>query len=169
MASPKAIATGLGLLHESYPTRDVTEKTGEAWRILFADIEDGAFLSACTALAVERGRTFFPTPGELMALANPAPPPADVEGILAQIHDLGEYGPTGWRYPRLETIREALGEAVASAYSEAGGGRCFANADASGQSVSRDIARREFASALRREANRPAQKALPAPSQKLLR
>lgn len=147
MATPKAIATGLSLMHEAFPTRDVTEKTNAVWALLFADVPDAPFVSACTALAVEHGRTFFPTPGEVMALAAPAPR-VDIDGILASIHDLGEYGPAGWRYPGIQSIREAMGDSVADAYAEAGGGRCFANADANGLSVTRDIARREFEKAL---------------------
>jgi len=154
MASLEAVTTGLSLLQEAFPTREITSKTGEVWKLLFADVPDGPFLSACTALAIEHGRTFFPTPGEVMALAAPAPV-VDIDGLLTQIHDLGDYGPTGWRYPGIQSIREALGDSVADAYAEAGGGRCFANSDSSGQSTTRDIARREFAKALATTAKRP--------------
>jgi hypothetical protein len=118
--------------------------------LLFADVADGPFLGACTALAVEQGRTFFPTPGELMALAAPAPV-VDVNGLLTQIHDLGEYGPVGWRYPSMLSIRAALGDAVGNAYLEAGGARVFADNE-----TTRDIARREFGKALAASAKRPA-------------
>lgn len=167
MASPRAMVSGMAMLHEAYPTRDITPKTTEVWSFLFADVPDAAFLAACSALAVERGRTFFPTPGELMALAVPPPPAPDVDGILTQIHDLGEYGPTGWRYPSLQAIRAELGEAIADAYTEAGAGRCFADSDRSGLSVTRDIARRAFAEAL--TAYRKTERhAIPAATTKLL-
>lgn len=150
MASLEAVTTGLSLLQESFPTREITGKTGEVWKLLFADVDDAAFLSACTALAVEHGRTFFPTPGEIMALACPAPV-IDSADILTQIHDLGEYGPTGWRYPSIAAIRAALGDQVGTAYIDAGGARVFADNE-----TTRDIARREFEKALAASAKRPA-------------
>ena len=170
MASHRTIATGLGLLHESFPTRDVTKSTGETWALLFATVRDADFLQACVILATERGRKFFPTPGEIMAMANPAPS-IDADHILAQIGALGEHNPhTGWQYPSAERIWRALGDAVAEAYLDAGGARCFADNDRDGTSVTRDIARRAFGSILADKVQRdPHALALPAPiSQTLL-
>jgi hypothetical protein len=76
--------------------------------------------------------------------------------VLRQISALGSYSPAaGWQYPRIEAVRDALGDAVASAYAAAGAERCFADDD----TITQDIARRAFATELgdtqRRDPTRP--------------
>lgn len=148
MASNRAVALALATLHEAYPTRAVTEQTAEVWRRIFAGVDDAAFLAACDRAAVERGRTFFPTPGEISGYIAPAAV-VDADAILKRISALGSYNPNvGWIYPRIDAVREALGESIARAYADAGASRCFAADDAGGGSVTRDIARRAFATGL---------------------
>ena len=72
MADRRTIAVGLATLHEAYPTRAITEQTAEVWLRLFEPVPNAAFLAACERVAVQPGRTFFPTPGEVMAVAAPS-------------------------------------------------------------------------------------------------
>ena len=147
MASRSVIARGLALLHESFPTRAITEETGAAWVAIFAEVPDGDFLRACLLLCREAGRTFFPTSGEVMAYASPAPPQPDAMGALRQIAALSTYDPaTGNHPPRVELVREKLGDAFAFAYGQAMASRLF-----SGSPMTREIAERDFAEALHEE------------------
>lgn len=152
MASNRAVALALATLHEAYPTRAVTAQTAEVWMTLFAAVADDQLLAGCRRLAVEDGRQFFPSPGEIMAIVAPAPV-VNSDDLLARIARLGSYNPhSGWIYPRIEVVRSALGDAVADAYVEAGASRCFADNDRDGGSISRDIARRQFATHITRTA-----------------
>ena len=154
MASAKAVAVGLATLHEAFPTRPVTAQTADVWARLFADVGDDAFLDACERAATERGRTFFPSTAELMALAIPERA-IDTDRLLREMHRLGEYLPSvGVLPPRVDAVRERFGEAVALAYTEAGGAQLFASTAADGSSTTRDIARRTFSIVLQAEARK---------------
>lgn len=138
MASPRAIAAVLAYLHELYPTREISATTSEAWAMTFAAWDDETLTAAARAAAATPGRVFFPTPGELAAL-RPAPV-IDGDAVLRQIERLSTYSPhTGMIAPRVEQVRDALGDAVATAYGMGGGARLF-----SVNEVTRDIARRDF-------------------------
>jgi hypothetical protein len=144
MADRRTIAVGLATLHEAYPTRAITEQTAEVWLRLFEPVPNAAFLAACERVAVQPGRTFFPTPGEVMAVAAPSPV-VDTDTLLRAIQGMGEYNPhVGMLPPRVEAVRHRYGDAVADAYAEAGPSRLFADDDRDGSSVTRDIARRAF-------------------------
>jgi hypothetical protein len=144
MASADAIALGLALLHEAYPTREITDETGNAWSIVFADVGDREFREGCLRLTRERGRKFFPSSGELMAAIRP-PVSIDTERLLEHIASIGIHTPqAGWLPPRAEAVRNRFGDAIASAYAFAGAGRLY-----SSNETGRDIARREFAEHLR--------------------
>ena len=148
MANFETIARGLSLLHESYPTRPITAETGPAWELMFSGTADEDFLRACRVLAVERGRTFFPTAGEVMDVANPVRP-IDTEALLKRISSLGAWNPNmGWLYPRVDDVRKAMGDGIADAYAAAGASRCFADSANDGSSITRDIACRTFATEL---------------------
>ena len=150
MTDAPIIARGLALLHEAFPTRTITADTGAAWELLMRDVGNRAFLEACLTLAKERGRTFFPTPAEVLALADPAQV-YDPEAVVREIARLGGYNPNvGWIYPRVDEVRQRLGAAIADAYAEAGASQMFSE-----QSVGRDIALRTFRDALQREAVLP--------------
>ena len=143
MASSKAIAATLALLHELFPTREITTNTAEAWSMMFDDWTDED-LMACTRIAAKQpGRKFFPTPPEIMDCRPAAV--VDSGKILRQISALGAYNPNGWVYPSIERVRETMGGAVAEAYAVAGAERCFADDG----TVTQDIACRTFAAELK--------------------
>ncbi len=164
MASKTAIATVLAYLHELYPTREIQPATAQAWAMVFAEWPDDELQACAMKAAAERGRTFFPTPGEISAYR--AIPTVDAAAILRRISKLGTYNPNrGWIYPRIETVRAALGDAIANAYSEAGTDRCFADDD----SITQGIAHRMFEKCITETATKdPSALQLSAPSQPLL-
>lgn len=168
MASNAAVATVLALLHEFYPSRDMTDETLPAWTIVFRDWSDEELQACALAAAQEPSRAFFPTPGEIAA--HRAPPMIDTDVLLARISKLGHYNPNvGWMYPRVEEVRAALGAAVADAYAAAGAQACFADDARDGSSTSREIARQRFTAELRTAAKRNPAALLPeAPAQQLL-
>lgn len=65
MPSRLIIVQYLGLFHELYPTRELTDLTAEAWQVALADVGDGNFEWAARRLLTEPGRTYFPTPNEI--------------------------------------------------------------------------------------------------------
>lgn len=163
MATPRVIASVLAYLHELYPSRDIGVATTEAWAITFADWDDVEFQACARNAASTPGRTFFPTPGEIAACR--ALPALDTGKILRRISALGTYNPNGWLYPSIETVRDGLGDAIATAYGAAGAERCFAN----DESITQDIARRTFSTELvAAQKLNPSRPLLGAPTQKLI-
>jgi hypothetical protein len=67
MASQPTITKFLALFQELYPTRELTDMTGEAWGIALSDVDDQTFTWAAQRILKEGGRTFFPTPNEIRA------------------------------------------------------------------------------------------------------
>jgi hypothetical protein len=124
MASKAAVAGVLAYLHELYPTREIGAATAEAWAMTFADWDD-ATIEACARLAAaEPGRTFFPTPGELVA--HRPRPTIDTARLLRLVERLSVYVPaSGMIAPNVETVRAQLGDDVADAYAAAGGALVF--------------------------------------------
>jgi hypothetical protein len=142
MASDATIGSLLSFFQELFPTREFSPATLDAWSVVFASWDDDELRECARKVASEPGRTFFPTPGEVIAMR--ALPSIDGEAVLRRIAALGEPHPhQSWLYPRLETVREKLGDAVANAYAAAGSERCFSDA-----AVTKDIARRAFATDL---------------------
>lgn len=164
MASDPAIAAILAMLQELFPTRDVGERTLDAWALVFGDWDDDELQACALRCAREPGRTFFPAPGEIAAQREL--PAIDTDVLLAKISKLGRHDPrAGWIYPTPEQIRDAFGQTVADAYVDAGAQRCFASDAADGTSITRDIARRAFAAALADEQRRhPDRPLLPSPT-----
>lgn len=138
MASVDAIRDGLAVLHEAFPTRPITTKTGKVFYGLFRETDDDAFLSACRTLARQRGRVFFPTPGEITALLAPRVA-IDMDRLLEAIANQGQHTPTGFLFPRIERVRLVFGDEIGSAYAFAGAAKLYSENE-----TSRDIARREF-------------------------
>lgn len=163
MASVEAVASGLAVLHEAHPTREVTKQTAQVWHRLFLDTDDAAFVRACEALACEAGRQFFPTPGELIAKLRGPRPAIDVDGIVKRIESLGYHNPhAGWVWPRAERVRDVLGGGIAEAYG-AVGQRLGAD-----EGTGRDIALRDFAEHLSAVVDREGPAALSAPTVRAL-
>ena len=125
----------------------------------------GQFETAARAVFADYDDFGFPPPGVFLKALAGASPPVDVDAVLDRVSKLGEYNPhRGWIYPRPETVRLALGDAIANAYAAAGGAALFADASADGTSITRDIARRTFAKDVQVAQERtPAMPLLPAP------
>lgn len=147
MASKKAISLVLSIMHEAYPNREITEATGPVWLELFADVGDEALVAAVKKCCVEPGRSFFPGAGDVRKyLTKPIELP-DVPKTLRQISKLGQYHPArSWIDPRVETVREKLGDAIANAYASIGPVRLYSEND-----TTRDIAERDFGALLTEE------------------
>lgn len=170
MASKKAIATVLSIFHETFPTRAVSGTTAEVWLTVFHNVEDDALMRAALRLARDPDRRFFPTTGEVFAAMGAEARPVDVLNIIHRIECLGFYDPhRGWVYPTYATIKDALGEDIANAYTVAGGPSIYAD-DSS--AITREISRRKFGEQLeeaqRRQPGIPLLRALPAPREELL-
>lgn len=149
MASKTAIAGVLAYLHECYPSRDVSAATAEAWAMTFAEWDDATLEACARRAAATPGRTFFPTPGEITALAGR--PVFDSQALLRSIDKLAAYNPNvGMIPPNVGQVREALGDLVADAYASAGTDRL-----ASADETTRNIAQRDFAKALEQYAATP--------------
>lgn len=146
MASRSAVAGMLAYLHELFPTRPITDATGEAWSLTFEEWDDDELLRCAKLAARDPGRTFFPTPGEIIKHAREkAPVVIDTDAILSRISKLGRYNPnTGWIYPSVWQVREVLGDAIADAYADAGQARLFSEDE-----TSQRIARQRFATVAR--------------------
>lgn len=142
MANDREVSAVLAFLHELFPTREIGPATLDAFAMIFEDWPDGELTDCAKKAARERGRTFFPTPGEISAYR--ALPTVDSGAMLRRISALGSYNPNGWIYPRLEKVRDEFGPAIAQAYADAGAERCFAG----DESITQDIARRSFDKAL---------------------
>lgn len=144
MASDRVVASVLAMLHELYPTREITPTTLDAFAVAFADVSDDEFRQLAVRAAREPGRSFFPTPGDI--LGQRPSPVFDIDRILARVSGLGHHNPNrGWIYPTPEVVRRELGDAIADAYVGAGTTQCFAPESGDGSAVGRDIARRQFA------------------------
>jgi len=147
MATRRAIVEGLALLHECYPTREISDKTAPVWTVVFADVDDTAFRKACVVACSQPGRTFFPSPGELRAIMLP---PIDTTGLLQRIRECAGYNPGyGWRVPRVEQVRDQFGDAAAAAFGSVGPHRLFSDNE-----TTASIAARDFSEAVTSEVQR---------------
>lgn len=143
MADPRTVARALAILAETFP-KDITPELVRIYQHALRDASDDQVLTAVRR-AIDTAR-FFPVPAELRDLIglNQARVVVDPEPILDRIRGMASYLPTvGDLYPRIDAVRDALGDAIAAAYAAAGGPRLF-----TANEVGRDIARREFAAAL---------------------
>jgi hypothetical protein len=148
LSTDTAIASTLAFLHELFPGRDIGPATLDAWSIYFSDWSDDELRVHAMAAAREPGRKFFPTPGEIAA--HRELPTIDTDALLSRLAKLGHHNPvTGWQHPTSLAVRDAFGDAVSTAYIDAGTSRCFASDDPNGGSITRDIARRAFAEAIK--------------------
>lgn len=146
MASKKAVARMLAVMHEGYPTRPITKNTPQVWFALFRDVADDALLAAVFSVCNEPGRTFFPTPGDIRAYLAPPKPVINADEILNSIAGMSQYTPHGYLHARPEQVRARHGAAVAIAYGQVGANRLFSDSE-----TTRSIAERDFAIALKGE------------------
>jgi hypothetical protein len=146
MANTAAVATALAYLHELYPSRPITDATLAAFTEALACLSDTQVIDAAKRVGSERGRTFFPSAGEILGAVPPAPAPPtpDADSILQQIDGMGQYNPNaGWVRPSVERIRDRFGDDLAAAYAAEGPHRLYADND-----TTRDIARAAFSKAI---------------------
>jgi hypothetical protein len=163
MASKQAIATALKGLSANYrvsPDPDLPD----IWLLGLQDVGDADLLRAIGKIVAED--EFFPKLARVrnvLGLNRKTPP--DVTGILERIRALTTYHPnTGDTLPRVETVRDELGDAIANAYGFVGPNRLQAVVFG-GSGVGADIAGREFADALEHAQEAGESVALPPVSQ----
>jgi hypothetical protein len=145
MASREAVANILAGLGEMYRRR-VTQLMAQLYHGALADLEDETLVHAASVCA--RTCKFFPTVAELRdAVGANEHGRVDAEPIIAAIRSLGEYSPTGMRWPPVVTVRRQLGEVVAEVYGRSGASQLFADNE-----TTREIARREFRTTLEKVA-----------------
>lgn len=121
MASPEIIGRGIIALHEAFPSREVTERTAELWIRMFRNVTDEQFTRAVEEVLADPKREFFPAPGVLIGIIRGPAPVLDLPAVVRRIESLGHYTPTsGWIWPRVDIVRETLGDAVATAYGQVG-------------------------------------------------
>lgn len=140
MASTKAVYASLKMLSHNF-AGTVTDEKVELWEAALESVSDEALLRAVPkAIATHKGDFIPPVAVIREAAGANATPVIDYERIQRQIGALGSYNPNcGWMYPGVENVREALGDAVASAYAACGAKRLFADDE-----IGRSIAEREF-------------------------
>jgi hypothetical protein len=144
MASNRAVATAIAALHEAYPTRAITGSTRDVFAIALANVTDEQLAHGTRTLLQESGRTWFPAPGEIIAASLPPDPAVDVSDIVRRIDRLGHYVPTrGHIPPRVDTVRNTMGDAIADAYADAVPDRVFSDDE-----KTRQIALHQFGKAL---------------------
>jgi hypothetical protein len=147
MASRKAVVAALTLLSRAF-AGEVTHERIEVYTAALDDVTDAQLAVAIVEVIKRHEGAFFPPPAVLRKAAGVGDAPAvDVDGILRELSRMGSYSPNGWLLPRIGEVREALGDAVAYAAAEVGLHRLCAD-----DTVTRDIAARDFAQALRLEA-----------------
>jgi hypothetical protein len=140
MASDAAVATALALFGECFPTRPVTAATLSAFSLVLRNVADADLERATAALCGEPGRTFFPTPAEVLQAATPKLPPVDVDRLASLIYYLGDPTPHGTRPASAGTIARYFGTAVAEAVAAVGISRLVAGTEQDAQWAKKDLA-----------------------------
>ncbi|HTE46506.1 MAG TPA: hypothetical protein VK636_14740 [Gemmatimonadaceae bacterium] len=150
MATNRAVVASLAMLGRAF-AGVVDEERVELYRAALEDLTDEQLATATALVVKSHTGEFIPPPAVVRKAIAPAATTIDAVGILRRIEKLAVYNPNvGMVYPRVDVVREQLGDATAYAYAAAGGPRVFSDNE-----VSRDIATREFQKALSDAANRP--------------
>ena len=147
MASARCVAECLAMLSEAKPEREITEHTVAVYAMALDDVDDAALRrAAARALKICR---FFPAPAELREYAGAnVLPVVDVDAILEQLRGMCGYLPTvGTIAPRVDDVRQRLGDGIARAYAACGGGTRLLL----GNDTTTAIALREFTQELQEE------------------
>ncbi|MBA3852915.1 MAG: hypothetical protein C0503_00790 [Gemmatimonas sp.] len=146
MASKLAVAKAMAVLGATFP-RDVTPELVAIYAAAVQDLSDQD-LDRAVQRAVATCR-FFPVPAELREFAGAnRPPVVEVDTILDQLRGMCGYLPTvGTIAPRVDDVRQKLGESVARAYAACGGGSRLLL----GNDTTSAIALREFTQELHAE------------------
>ncbi len=142
MATKKAVGTALTLLSRAYGG-EVTREKADVYAAALKDVSDLQLQAGVSRVIQEYRAAFIPPPAVIReACGANAEPVLDVERVRAEIDRLGTYHPNGWINARPETVRQTLGDAVADAYAEAGGGaQLFADNETTRSIALRDLQR----------------------------
>jgi hypothetical protein len=140
VASDPAVATALALFGECFPTRPVTAATLSAFSLVLRHVSDADLERATGALCSQPGRTFFPTPAEVLLAATPPAPPVDVDRLASMIYYLGTPTPHGTRPPSHGTITRYFGTAIANAVATVGLTRLVAGSEQDAQWAKKELA-----------------------------
>jgi hypothetical protein len=146
MATDKAVAAFLAVMAELYPTRPITAATLSAYALALAPLADEDLGRATGTLAREPGRKFFPTPGEVLAAAQPQLAPVDVDRLCWLLSGLTTYTPHGVRPPSLAAVADHFGPEVADVCASVGLDRLLTS-DAASAEWARKALREALASA----------------------
>lgn len=121
------MAAALATLAVALPGKEISGPLLEVyWRAL-ADLTDEQLEAAATRAL--RACRFFPTPSELLELAQPRNLAAEAGRVFERVKGLADYSPRVGAVWSETKIRLALGDAVADAYQAAGGAAAFATGD----------------------------------------
>ncbi len=142
MASKAMVAKCLAMMSRSF-AGEVDDERVRLYHAAFDDLDDAQIERATTIVVRQWTGAFIPPPAVIRAAVAPAAPAVDAGALARRISKLGFYHPTGWVYPRIDKVRDELGEVVAYAYAAAGRERLYAEND-----TTRDIAEREFEKSL---------------------
>jgi hypothetical protein len=160
VASREVITKALGTFVLAGMGGDVSGERVSVYALALDDVTDAQVMEATVRLLKSHEGGFIPTPALIREAAGANTPPViDAERLLRGIDRLGSYNPnTGWTSPRVEVVREVMGDSVADAYAIAGGpSRLFAD-----NQTTRDISAREFAQEMAAQVREHGPSALPA-------
>jgi len=148
MASRRAVSAALKMLALTF-AGDVSGERVDLYAAALEDVTDGALAAATLQLVKTHKGEWIPVPAVIREAAGVDALP-DIDALIRRIDRLGEPNPGyGWLSPDVETVRMAMGDAVADAYADVGAERLFAD-----QATTRDIARHDFRRALALAARR---------------
>lgn len=158
MASSRAVVAALKLLGRAFAGTVDVERV-ELYRAALIDLTDEQLAAACLVVIRTHTGDFIPPPAKIRAAVGADTiTPVDVDATIRQIEALSMYNAASAMIrPSVAVVRVQLGEAVAQAYAAAGADRIFREGDDTG----RDIARRDFATALQEWTRRSSAGLLP--------
>ena len=160
MATREAVARALAFFAEDRGG-DVTPPRLQIWCEVLKPLTD-IDLNRAVGLVLRSDRSGFIPPVSALIAAVTETEPVDHEELLKAIGQMGVYSPiSGMCWPRIGDVRERLGDAIATAYADAGASRVFSDNE-----TSRDIARREFRQSLRTIARERGRDAIALPAMK---
>ena len=164
MATARGVEAALKLLATNFAGEVTVEKV-KVWGAALGDVTDEQLGAAIPHIIKTHTGDFIPPVGVIREACGANDHAAiDTANVIRSIERLGApqfvdgfSEQTGWVMPRVERVREALGDAVANAYGAVGGGARLFCDDETG----RTIAERDFMLALRSETAAEERRALP--------
>lgn len=125
--SPERFKAVLATLAIALPGREQSDALRDVyWRVLAGLTDEQLEAAAAKAL---RSCRFFPTPAELLELAQPRNLEAEAGRVFERVKALADYSPQCGPIWSETKIRLALGDAVADAYQAAGGSSAMMRGD----------------------------------------